>query len=69
MPEESRQSMQLALLIAFHALVIVVFIWDVWMMATSHDSDTVSAILKDWSRRYPELLIPVGYLLCHLFGR
>lgn len=69
MAEPSREYVQVVLLATLHLLVVIVFVWDVWMMATGHAADTVSSILKDWSQRYPELLLPVGYLLCHLFGR
>lgn len=69
MPSEARDLTQIVLLAILHAIVVVVFIWDIWMMGAGHADDTVSSILRNWSQRYPELLIPVGYLLCHLFGR
>jgi len=30
---------------------------------------TVSSVLRSWSRDFPELLLAVGYLICHLFAR
>lgn len=67
--EPARQTMQLCLLCTLHLIMIVVFGWDVLMVTTGHAGDTVSSILRQWSRQYPEVLLLVGYLICHLFGR
>ena len=69
MVSEGRWWVQVVLLYSIHAVAGLVFVWDVWMTATGHDNDTVSFVMREWSRKYPEILIPAGYLMCHLFGR
>ncbi len=69
MSSEARHGIQLFLLCLLHASVILVLLWDVYALYHDHPGETVSSILRSWSQAYPEILIPVGYLLCHLFGR
>jgi hypothetical protein len=58
----------IVLLALLHLLIIGIVAWDVTMIWLGHGQETVSEILREWSRRYPELLLVLGMLLYHLFG-
>lgn len=69
MSEQAKTGIQVVLVTALCLILTAISVWDVLMITRSQDHNTVSAVLRDWTGRYPELLLPIGYLLCHLFGR
>lgn len=52
----------------FWFLLVAIVVWDLYVSYAGRHQDTVSQILGEWSRRWPETLLVLGMLLHHLFG-
>lgn len=62
-----RVSLTLAVLI--YVVIFAVLIWDVWVTIQGREDQTVSAIVGNWSRRYPIITLSVGVVVGHIFWR
>jgi|DewCreStandDraft_4_1066084.scaffolds.fasta_scaffold237059_2 hypothetical protein len=51
------------------AWIVAIILYDVWAYRQYGPEGTVSATLREWSEQYPVLLIALGCLLWHLFGK
>jgi len=57
------------LAVAFHVIIFTIALWDIWVMMNNRPSDTVSAILTDWSKRFPMVPLCVGLIIGHIFWK
>jgi hypothetical protein len=63
--DTSQLSTVLAVVVA--VVLAVSGVLDVWLYFTGGHDATVSAVVKDWSHRYPIIPLSVGMLIGHLF--
>lgn len=48
-------------------VIILIYCWDAYAMASGQPNESVSALLQKWSSSQPVLPFAVGFLLGHLF--
>lgn len=55
------------LAVTMHAVILLVFAWDLFALATGHPELSVSALTQEWAKTNPVLPLATGLLLGHLF--
>jgi len=48
------------------AALVAAFLWDWWAIVKGQPQDTVSAVILDWSQRWPVLPFFMGMAVGHL---
>lgn len=58
---------QFALAVIFLLIVVVIYIWDAYVLTTHQSNLSVSVLVREWSQEQPILAFAVGVLIGHVF--
>lgn len=58
--------MQLFLAIVFHAIILLVAAWDLYVAFAGRPEDTVTLIVRGWTNGHPILAFLMGMTIGHL---
>lgn len=67
MDNGSARFVQVAIAATVVSVHVLVMAWDVYCSFWLSGSNTVSAVIREWSQRWPVLPLLVGLVLGHLF--
>ena len=65
--EESTSAGTMATALFLIIALVIVGLWDLYAGWWTPPQSSVSAVIQEWSRRYPALPLAIGILLGHLF--
>jgi hypothetical protein len=64
---EPAESLRACVAVALAVVLALVAVLDVWLASVHGPDATVSALVRDYSQRYPVIPLAVGVLIGHLF--
>lgn len=60
-------SAQFWLSVLFLVVIVAIYIWDAYVLATGRPGESVSVVIRDWTEHQPMLAFAVGVLVGHVF--